>query len=179
MSEPDLGNSFFLLILFYIASIFFIEHKKLKNSLLSDYKNKLNITAAECALYCKYLFGIDRLNENTVLCLCADNESIKITSGNTIIKTIYISDILIFEEYDLNSAMQKMMLAGAAVPIDSKPFSKFIALDYFSDNNEIKELFFSLDLDKHRIKANKFFLSKCNIYDFINKRLIIINHKTN
>ncbi|NMC55861.1 MAG: hypothetical protein GYA50_01390 [Eubacteriaceae bacterium] len=173
MSEPDLGNSFFLLILFYLASIFFIEHKKLKNKLLTDYINKLNITKATCALYCKFLFGIEKLNENTVCCLCADDKSLKITSDNIIIKTIKLSDILNFEECELNNAIQKMMLAGAYIPIDHRPFSKIIVIDYISEINEIKELFFSLELDKRQLKSNKFFLSKCNIFNFINQRLEI------
>lgn len=177
MSDPDFGNSLFLLILLYLVSILFIEHKKFKNSLFKDYKNKLNNTSTKCALYCKYLFGIDKLNENKLCCLCAGDDCIKITSDDAIIKTINILDIIIFETCDLNEAIQKMMIAGAAVPIDSKPFSKFIVLDYFSDNNEIKELFFSLELDKWHLKSNKFFLSQCNIFDFINKSLGTTNHK--
>lgn len=179
MSEPDFGNSLFLLILFYLVSILYIEHKKFKNSLLKDYQNKLNNTSTKCAIYCKYLFGIDKLNENTVCCLCADDESIKITSDNIIIKAINLSDILIFEQCELDNAIQKMMIAGAPIPIDFNHFNKFIVIDYISDSQEIKEFFFSLELDKRQLKSNEFFLLKCNIFDFINNKLSITNHQIN
>lgn len=103
--------------------------------------------------------------------MCADDENIKITSENTVIKTINISDILIFGKYELNDAIHKMMLAGTPFPLDSKPFTKFIIIDYLSDNLETKVIFFSLDLCSRQLKANEFFLSECNIYDVVNNHI--------
>lgn len=66
MPEPDSDYLFIFLLLLYIILMFFIEYKKSKDKLFKEYMNKLTVTKTKCVLYCRYLFGIDKLNENTL-----------------------------------------------------------------------------------------------------------------
>lgn len=130
-------------------------YNKLLESVDFDYK---------CLLICKYIDGIDSLVENTACCLMANETQIAIIPMDRIDTKIILdlSKIKLFQYTN--------QLATNIANIKYKTQNS-LTFHYLSHNNEIKNLTLSLLVSSNENKYNKYCISKCNIYDFINARI--------
>lgn len=118
----------------------------------------------KCVLICKYIDGIETLVENTACYLLANETKLAIIPmDRTDTKiTLDLSKIKLFQYTN--------QLATNILNFQYKTQNS-LTLHYSSDNNEIKELSFSLLVSAEENKFNKYSLSKCNLYDFINEHI--------
>ncbi len=151
-------------IVLLCISIFWINQNSKK--LISHYNKRLEMIDFDfkCVLICKYIDGIENLVRNTTCYLLAnDTQLIAIPMDRIDTKIILdLSKIKLFQYTN--------QLASNILNFQYKTQNS-LTLHYLSDNNKIKELSFSLLVSAEENKFNKYSLSKCNLYDFVNKRI--------
>lgn len=135
------------------------------NQTAKFYENSLNLVDAKCVLMCRYRGDLLSLKQNAPCYLFADDEKVTIIPVEMTETQIplYLAKITSFQHAYKGS---NNSLAGSNLPGTNN-----IIISYISEDEDIKELTFSLMLTAGEIKFNKYAISKCNINEFVNQRI--------
>ncbi len=167
------GTEIGILMIFAAIIIFAIQYSigrpKYDLKRKQELSDKLAPYQANCILYCAFIYGIEQIIENTPCCIYANAEKIIIVTEEQHPKTINLdlSKVQIFQKFNRDDMVPHMV--GLAIR-EQKLTSHFIIIRYLS-NNKHKEILLSLDVPVMKRIDNKYYLSQCNIFDFVNARL--------
>lgn len=157
------GLILFLFIICLIIGISLISYGNNQTAIL--YNKSLNLTNAKCVLVCRYVNSNLDLKQDTPCYLLADDEKITIIpiEITDIQIPLYLTKITSFRHSFTGT---NNSLAGSNLPGANN-----LIINYISDVDEIRQLTFSLILSNGEIHFNKYAISKCNLYKFVNERI--------
>lgn len=164
---------FLLLILCIIVIAIGVYYmNKPKRDLEAFYNKRLADNNAKCALMCRYIKGLTDLIENISCYIFADEQKITIVPIDN-------EDVKISLQISKIKTFQHILSIGSGNLIISpqQGENNSIIIHYESENNEIKELVFSLTVNLNENRFNLYAASQCNIIDYVNAR--IPKQKTN
>lgn len=158
------GTGFTLLFL-GIALLFVSVHFMNKNKkIISNYNSSLTLTDAKCVLILKYIKGIDRLTANSSCYLLADEDTL------TIIPLENTNTKIALPLSKITSLKYPNIITSNTASTSPKD-GELLTILYLSDNNEIKELVFSADVNAEDNRFNKYALIRCNHYTFVKEHI--------
>lgn len=155
-------------IIFIILIIVGVKAGYRKNA--REKKVQLSDNQADCAIFGKYLNGIDQIVEGKHCYIYANEEKLKIITEENTAMTINLelSKIRSFDMIERDKTEPHMI--GFAI-VNQHVADQFIFIRYVNDKNEIKEIYFSLmDEAKYRL-INDGFKANCNIFDYVQARI--------
>lgn len=154
---------FFFILAFALFCLYFFLVNKNKKKIALQYNNSLKLTNAKCVLMLRYLEGIEELVENASCYLFADDEKLTITPLE------YINTKIILSLSKINSFQYTNKVTSVMNIRQSTQNS--ITIRYLSNKDEINEIVFSTVLTVKEDLFDKYAISKCNLYKFVNERL--------
>lgn len=158
----------FFAIIFVILIIVGVKAGYRKNA--REKQVQLNDNQADCAIFGKYLYGIDQIVEGKHCYIYANEEKLRIITEENIPITINLelSKVRVFDMIERDKTEPHMI--GFAI-VNQHVADKFIFIRYVNDKNEIKEIYFSL-IDKAKYQLiNDGFNANCNIFDYVQARI--------
>lgn len=131
-----------------------------------EYNNILKIANTKCVLICRYISGLPDLTEHIPCYMFADDEKITIipTNNKNVKITLQISKIKKLEHIPFVGA------GNLLIPREQGENDSII-IQYESENGEIKELTFSLDVNVYESRFNNYSASECNLIPFVRNHL--------
>ena len=134
------------------------------------YYNMLKPYNAYCVISCNFLQGIEGLKENTPCHIYASNTTLTIATNKNTSFILELSQVKAFKKFNRDKIIPYMYNLAL---LNLQSCSQFIIIQYLSDNDETREIFFSLDIkNKHKTK-NDYYLAQCDIFDFISPLISI------
>ena len=152
-----------------------LKEKEILNKLSQTIKTSLNSANFKC----KYKYGIDKLLENVLCQINANENNIVIyffDSNKTIINLEYknILNFNIFNDVNTQTTNYKQFVGNGIFLNKEKKVNTLnnrINIKYKSKNNEILDLIFSTDDIDELNNYNSIEMQKCNIIDYVNERI--------
>lgn len=155
----------YFIIAIICFSLYFVIKNRNNKKIISIYNNSLKLVDdAKCVLICRYLEGIDDLVTNASCYLLSDEEKL------TIIPLEYTNTKITLSLSKIKSFQYTYKVITNVTPIRPRS-EKYITILYLSNSDDLNEIIFSTVLSAEEDLFDKYALSKCNLYTFINERI--------
>lgn len=130
------------------------------------YYNMLTPYNAYCVILCKFLQGIEHIEEATPCAIYAGSSSLTIVTKEKPPKVINLNlaKVRTFDKFNREKIVPYM--DGLALSY-LQSYNQFIIIQCLSDNLNEQEIFFTLDISDKQKTKNDYYMSQCDIFNFI------------